>query len=387
MKEQFMAQDLTERPMQDKKAVEITELFYDLVYVYAISQISHTILHAKDGDIPLLTFVKFLVMTLVFYIVWSYQTNYTNRFGVLRVKDLLFLLFNMFVAIFLALNLTKDFQTTFDAINICIAILFLSTSLQFFLSLLDKITPEDQHASIIFGMTMLISGLLSTWAIFASNHWMYILFGLAIVIASLLPMPFKTKLTKASVNVPHMLERYSLLTIIMFGETIIGLTKIYKMGAFNWQDIVLFLIIISLFGSYWLKADRLFYAERYASGMTLTIAHFFILIGLGMVNASLILDANDKVTHLFKVEMMFAALAFYYAGILLNLYYTHEDFVHEKPMIIFTACALIAGFVTSYLIKDMPHILPAATLVVTGSIYFFYLYIYKKKAPDEDESL
>ncbi|TDM12123.1 low temperature requirement protein A [Macrococcus lamae] len=384
MKEHFMEEDLTDRHEEEVKSVELTELFYDLVYVYAIAQISHTILNGENGDIPLDSFMKYIVMTLIFYSVWSYQTTYTNRFGLIRAKDVLFLMFNMFIAIFLAISLTKDFSKTFDSTNVCIAILYFTTGLQFFLSLLDKIKDEDRFASIIFGTGMLVSAILAAIAIVVPSPWMYIIFGLAILFACLFPMPFKKKLKQSAINVPHMVERYTLLTIIMFGETIIGLTKIFKLDDIKFTDGLLFLIIITLFGSYWMKTNRLISYDRYASGMTLTIAHFFILIGLGMVNASLVLDANNDVTNMFKVQLMYGALACYFTGLLLTLNYSHEEFKHDKHLILIVSGILIAGFTVEYLLRNAPYTLPISTAIVTTTIFFVYRYIYRTKYPQDE---
>lgn len=383
MKEHFINKDLTDRHDEKEKSVELTELFYDLVYVYAIAQISHTILHAENGDIPLDAFMKYIVMTLIFYSVWSYQTAYTNRFGLIRAKDVMFLMFNMFIAIFLAISLSKDFSDVFDPVNVCIAILYFSTSLQFFLSLLDKTNIEDRFAAVVFGTTMFSSAVLATIAIFIPSPWMYVTFGCALAVACFSPMPFRKALKQSAVNVPHMVERYTLLTIIMFGETIIGLTNIFKLNDLKITDVLLFIIIITLFGCYWMKTNRLISDEDYASGMTITIAHFFILIGLGMVNASLVLDASNDVTNLFKVQLMYSALASYFAGLLLTLNYSHKKFNYDKHLIIIVAVILAAGFLIEYLLKDAPYTLPISTAIVTTMIFFVYRYIYQSKYPKE----
>lgn len=383
MKEHFIAQDLTERHQESEKSVEVTELFYDLVYVYAIAQISHIILHGQNGDIPSENFLKFIVMTLIFYTVWSYQTSFMNRFGLLRIKDLFFLMSNMFIAIFLAISLKKDFTQTFDPINVCISILFLLTGLQFFLALTDKIKAEDRFAAKIFGSAMMIGALLSSIAVVLPPDSSYYCFGAAILTAILFPLPFRKRLKAASINVPHMVERYTLLTIIMFGETIIGLTKIFKIEHFSFNYFTLFLIIISLFGSYWLLTNRLIHQERYASGLTLTLSHFFILIGLGMINASLILDAKDDISNSFKIELMFAALICYFGGMLMNLNYSHDKFNFDRQMIMMITAILFIGFIIAYYIQDISYSLPVTTVCMTTAIYFVYSYFYRFKYPDE----
>ncbi|ULG71618.1 low temperature requirement protein A [Macrococcus brunensis] len=380
--EEHLFEDLTDRHKQDKKAVDMTELFYDLVFVYAISQISHTILYTEHGDIPLLNFIKYFMMTLVFYTVWSYQTTYTNRFGLIRVKDLFFLLFNMFIAIFLAISLKGDINSVFDPINICIAILFISTSLQFFLALKDKILPYDRFAAKLFGRIMLISACLAIAAIFVTGPLMYVLFVAAILSASLMPMPFRKRIQLSGVNVPHMAERYSLLIIIMFGEAIIGLTEIFDIKHLHFSYPILFITLISLFGAYWLKSNRLIQKENYSSGLTMTIAHFLMIIGLGMINASLVLNAKEPVEDSFEIQLMHAAFAFFYAGMLLTLQYSHEKFTNDRTLRIVIPIILIISFIIAYITRHMAYTLTITGAVTTTIIFFVYLYIYKKKHPD-----
>lgn len=380
--EEHLFEDLTDRHEQDKKAVDMSELFYDLVFVYAISQISHTILYTEHGDIPLLNFIKYFMMTLVFYTVWSYQTTYTNRFGLIRAKDLFFLLFNMFIAIFLAISLKGDIRSVFDSINVCIAILFISTSLQFFLSLKDKILPHDRFAAKLFGTIMLVSACLAIAAIFVSGPFMYGLFVAAILSAILLPMPFRKRIQLSGVNIPHMAERYSLLTIIMFGEAIIGLTEIFDIKHLHFTYPVLFITLISLFGTYWLKSNRLIQKENYSSGLTMTVAHFLIILGLGMVNASLVLNAEEPVEDSFKIQLMHAAFAFFYAGMLLTLQYSHEKFTSDRTLRIVIPIILIISFIIAYFTRHMAYTLTLTGAVTTTVIFFVYFYIYKKKHPD-----
>ncbi|TDM00672.1 low temperature requirement protein A [Macrococcus carouselicus] len=382
MNESYHPEDLTNRHEEKEKAVDTTELFYDLVFVYAISQISHTILSTEHGNIPLINFAKYLMMTLVFYTVWSYQTSYTNRFGLIRTKDLFFLLFNMFIAIFLAISLKADIESVFDPINICIAILFTSTSLQFFLTLRDKILPHDRFASIVFGSSLLVSALLASLAIFISAPWMYVAFVLAILSANLMPMPFNQKLQLSGINVPHMSERYSLLIIIMFGEAIIGLTEIFKIKEFHFTYILLFLILISLFGTYWLKTNRLIQKENYASGLSMIIAHFLMILGIGLLNASLVLNAKEPVEDTFNIQLMYAALASFYSGMMLTLQYAHEKFTSARQLRILIPVILIIGFMIAYLTRNYAYTLTIICVITTVTIFLIYLYLYKYKHPD-----
>ena len=64
-----------------EKKVELIELFYDLIYVYAISRLTMLIEEPEGGIIPLSGFFRYLVVCFVILQAWLYLTNYVNRYG------------------------------------------------------------------------------------------------------------------------------------------------------------------------------------------------------------------------------------------------------------------------------------------------------------------
>ena len=62
-----------------EKKVELIELFYDLIYVYAISRLTMLIEEPEGGIIPLSEFFRYLVACFVILQAWLYMTNYINR--------------------------------------------------------------------------------------------------------------------------------------------------------------------------------------------------------------------------------------------------------------------------------------------------------------------
>ena len=64
-----------------EKKVELIELFYDLIYVYAISKMTMIIEEPADGAISLSGFFSYLVISFVILQAWLYLTNYVNRYG------------------------------------------------------------------------------------------------------------------------------------------------------------------------------------------------------------------------------------------------------------------------------------------------------------------
>ena len=56
------------------KPVGMFELFYDLVFVYAISRITAMIHHPVNGSIPLITFLQFLLVVIVVMQILLYKS-------------------------------------------------------------------------------------------------------------------------------------------------------------------------------------------------------------------------------------------------------------------------------------------------------------------------
>lgn len=60
------------------KPVSMFELFFDLVFVYAISRITAMINHPVNRGIPLTTFLEFLLVVVVVMEICLYQVVYFN---------------------------------------------------------------------------------------------------------------------------------------------------------------------------------------------------------------------------------------------------------------------------------------------------------------------
>lgn len=90
------------------KPVGMFELFYDLVFVYAISRITAMIHHPVNGSIPLVTFLQFLLVVIVVMQIWLYQVIYFNRCSKNQFLDIGGLVLNMFVAVYLANNINTE---------------------------------------------------------------------------------------------------------------------------------------------------------------------------------------------------------------------------------------------------------------------------------------
>ena len=97
-------------PVGEKK-VGLPELFYDLVFVYALSRTTELVHHADEAD-----YVTFLISLVILFTVWLYQSIYINRFGNNSWRDRLFLFADMFLLLFLSNAVGKRLTGEFCAV-------------------------------------------------------------------------------------------------------------------------------------------------------------------------------------------------------------------------------------------------------------------------------
>ena len=70
-----------EKMIEEAKKVNLTELFYDLVFVFGISKITHVLHSLERGIFSLNEIIIYIVVFVCFINVWNVQTVYMNRYG------------------------------------------------------------------------------------------------------------------------------------------------------------------------------------------------------------------------------------------------------------------------------------------------------------------
>lgn len=351
----------------EEKTVKMNELFYDVVFVYAISKIAHTILHLHHGVVSLNYFLEFLLLTLIFAGMWTYQTFYTNRFGFVTGKDVTFMLINMFILIYLSNTISTGSQYN-SLFIICSGLLFLSIALQYLLNMKDGLVKEEKHVSLVFIYTTLFCAVMSFVSLLLPESIYYQFFLIVILIGLTGPMLGLKVLIKSPVNMGHLVERFSLFVIIMFGETIIGLASVFSIKHFEVTTIFQFLIIAFLFLCYWTKIDYFMDHHQKTAGFVIFYAHCLIFLAIGLINAAIVLGADPKINGGFSRILMFGALILFFVGLHLNMVYFKT--VHQNiRLALYSILVLVIGFVISLF-------LPATAFFITLNAAMMLIIIY-----------
>lgn len=362
---------MTQNRHLEIKRAGFHELFFDLIFVYAIQKIAHVILHTHHGTISFELFFKYVMMSLILWILWSHQTFFTNRFGDAVTKDVIFIMINMFILIFLSNSLYPNFEKTFKPFFFCVALMYLSIGVQYLLHTSRKLSYADKRTCQSFAIVALTVSILSFLALLLPSSVHYIPAFLGVFIAGTGLIPFRKYLEQSPVNMMHLVERFSLLTIIIFGELIVGLASIFSITDFSYIYIFQFLILVCMFGTYWLITENYINHKTRTIGFRLVYTHLLINIALGTLNAAIVFSNNVEVHSFFEINLMHLSVLLFFIGIWLNAPYFHEKFNYVKHTI-YALVMLLISYLISVIFITNKHVMIISMAVAVAMIMLMY---------------
>ena len=219
------------------------ELFFDLVFVVIISQLSHFLLH----EISLLRFLEFLFLFIPVWWAWTGVTFYSTRFYSDDIVHRLLLLLQMGGAGAMAVNISGAFNNTFSGFAISYAFMrfiLIVEYIRVYKSSIIKtsISPKPLLKKYIFGFSIgaliwLISAFVTTTEI-RIGLW---IIGLIIDFAT--PIAARKLQPQYAPNITHLPERMGLFTLIVIGESIVSI--VIGMTDQQWN---LYSVIVSSLG-------------------------------------------------------------------------------------------------------------------------------------------
>lgn len=355
------------------KKVSVAELFYDLIFVYAIGKIAAIISHVAPNEvISLEQLFKFFMLYLVFWTIWTYQTVYSNRFFEGRLQDYVVLFFNLFIVIILSQAIHLDFQETFSTFVWSTTCLFISIGIQYFLTYSRTDQTEMKQVCFPLMVTAFISVLISIVSLFLSsplNFWVYCI---SILFVGFFPLFFGKQLSVVPTNFEHLAERYSLFIILLFGESIIAVAKTITYQHISLESLLFFLIIVFMFSFYMIIYSNGINHHLKTAGLTLIHTHLFLFISIGLSTVLLELYIHNHLNRYFFVGLFFLSTAAFLIAALLNLsIYKKETISYtHKYWILFILIWFIA-FILSLLVCTNVLL----TLIILISAFALFLFI------------
>lgn len=348
------------------KRVELTELFYDLVFVYAISQVTGLIHHLPEGSTFGLQFVIFTVVMIVFINTWMFETVFTNRFGKNSLTNIAFFMVDMAIVLFMANNFVGPIQQWFMPFTIAASLLSLTLVMQYCLEYFRPKNEVDKKLSRVFIFILSIRTVLLLIGGLLPIKFGIIVALLGVILGWVLPGFFSPVMRPHPINFPHLLERMTALSIILFGETIVDISPYFVLKEFTIYSVLIFLIVCSLFMNYITQFDH--FIDEHQTGETgnrLIYLHYPIVFGISLVTVSLSFIHESEIDQSFAVVSLYAGIILFYIGLFIADYYNKETMSKKTFVVVTFLITTILGLILSLILKSF-----AAVTIITALVTF-----------------
>ena len=339
------------------KRVEFSELFYDLVFVFAISKATALIHPLHSGVVAWDSLLDFFISVMVIINSWMIQTIYTNRYGTNSLFNMVIMFINMglmlFISNMIGYNWQQWYYYTCWAVGTLTLTLFFQYLVQFFRGSTDNADRES-----IKGFLWL-TGLQSLGVYLAALFPFYI--GVYVFIASILltfivPIFLITKDEHFQVNLPHLIERVSLLVIITFGEMVIGLVNFFTVENFSIYSVLNFVIMLSLFLFYFGEFDHAIDERSNQKGLFIIYSHYPIFIGLMLMTVSMGFLLNPEANLLVAISFFYIGIGLFQAAVLANGPYNKNYLRYSRSYYCAQATLYLAALILSLVFASNPTI-------------------------------
>ncbi len=225
------------------------ELFFDLVYVFAVTQLSHHLLH----HLSLAGVVETLILWFAVWLGWQYTCWITNWFNPETPHIRLMLFAIMLAALLMAAALPNAFGDRGLLFAVCYAAIQVGRTLYalYHLGRSHPLAPNFQR----------MLGWLSVSAVFwiagglTPPHWRIPLWTVAVLCEYLSPMfgfgfpgLGRSKTTEWTIEGGHLAERCQLFVIVALGETIL-VTGATLSRLDSWSTPILIAFLTAFLGS------------------------------------------------------------------------------------------------------------------------------------------
>jgi low temperature requirement protein LtrA len=295
------ARDPHERP----RSATPLELLFDLAFVVAIARAAVEMHHAIAEEHAVAGILGYL---LVFFAIWWAWMNFTWFASAYDCDDVLYrvlTLVQMAGVLLLAVGVPAVFRD-FD-ISLVVAgyvVMRIPMVVQWLRAARED--PERATTCRIYALGIAVLQVLWVGLVFVPTPWAYA--GLVILIAGELAVPTWAELRgrPTTWHPEHIAERYGLLTLIVLGEVILGVTNAIA-GAFETGFSLSLLalaaggllLVFGLWWTYFLGGDE----EGLTSlrvALTWGYGHYFVFGAIAALGAGLevAVDAEEHVAHI-----------------------------------------------------------------------------------------
>ncbi|MBQ7504373.1 MAG: low temperature requirement protein A [Ruminococcus sp.] len=362
-----------------EKKVELIELFYDLIYVYAISRLTLLIEEPQTGVIPVSGFLRYIVVCFVILQAWLYLTNYVNRYGRWKWYEYSLTAVNMTATVYMANTISEDWNEMTLTFNLAMLIMLLCVAAMYFIQtrLKQQETGAAKNSLVILSVDCFLYLAAFLFSVFHMEQIVIWLDVVAVLVGAFLPFFVRGKFDASIISFPHLVERFELITIITFGEGIVGMTGFFDVKNFSLRPILVFAAILALFGCYVTQIHYLCNHHRVERALPLMFSHYFIVIAVNLITVAFKFLENEAADSLFTAGLMSTAIVLFFVAIYANSRYYHEKFSLNGKDILCSAAFLAVGIALMLIMRNSVYGFLAGTLIAVCGNFAMLLLKYK----------
>jgi low temperature requirement protein LtrA len=350
---------------QEDRHASWLELFFDLVFVVAIAQLSHNLVvdHSAKG---------FLIVAALFvpvYVAWQGYMAYATRFD---TDDLAFRLsyFGAMLGIAAMAVLIGDVAHGENSAAFALAYVFLRCIMLGLYARAWRAVPEARPLIRFYGTGYAAGVALWLGSLAVDTPWRYGVWVVAQILELSLP-PLSTQLHRRIPTDPrHLPERWALFTLIVLGESVV--TVAIATSGTSWSAASVAAAVLgfaAVAGVWWLYFDR--QANVVLRGSTLAVvvysyAHIPLLLGLAAMSAGLRLlieKASDGHLGVGPSVALLGGVALFLVALIATRVVTVRG-AHRLGVALKLSAAAILGAVLAAE-SALPPVAVAAALTVT----------------------
>ncbi|MFL5981143.1 MAG: low temperature requirement protein A [Gaiellaceae bacterium] len=267
------------RGVEEERRATWIELFFDLVFVAAVGQLANSL----SADPTPEHFFEFLAVFAPVWWAWMGFTFYANRFDTDDVPYRLLLLLAMFAVAVLATTIPSVFEgstTGFPIAYVAVRVVLLTLYAR-----AARHVPEARALAGSFLGAFSLAALIWLASLAFAAPWAYVLWGIALTIELVAPIPAWRLLRDAPVDRRHLPERFGLLTLIVLGESVLavvlGVSKVSWDARSAAAAATGFIVAAAI---WWIYFDFLdegaLTSHGIFGGLTYTYMNYFVVVGL-----------------------------------------------------------------------------------------------------------
>jgi low temperature requirement protein LtrA len=279
----------TSEAEDDERHATWLELFFDLVFVVAITEGAQLLV----GDHSTMGFLRFAGLFVPVWVAWQGYMAYADRFD---TDDILFrgaLLLAMLAIAALAV-LIPDVARGVHTVGFAVAYVVLRSIMLTLYARAWRSVPDARPLILRYGIGYGIAVAMWLGSLAVPTPGRYAVWGAALVLDLSIP-PLSVRIHRIlPMSRSHLPERWALFTLIVIGESVVAVALSVSGAQWRMDSVAVAMLgFIAVAAVWWLYFDRLGRVVLRGTPVIYSYAHLPLLLALAMLSAGLRLAINQ----------------------------------------------------------------------------------------------